>query len=221
MESSVKNAYMQHFLHKYLCRERHKYLLISSNCVLGMESSMRVITFLTNGFETVEALAVVDILKRAHIEVDLVSITGDYMVTSAQNISVKAEYLYDEADFSGADVLFLPGGPGHVNYMEHEELKNLLIKHNEAGKRIAAICAAPSILGRLGLLNGRKAICFPGFEQDLIGAELALADVRVVTDGNITTSRGMGTSIDLGLELVRLLIGEDKAEELAKSTQYL
>ena len=92
---------------------------------------------------------------------------------------------------------------------------------SKRNKLIAAICAAPSILGRLELLRGRKAICFPGFEQDLIGAELAEADERVVTDGNITTSRGMGTSIDLGLELVRLLIGAEKANELAKSTQYL
>ena len=182
---------------------------------------MKVVTFLTNGFETVEALAVVDILKRANVKVDLVSITGDYMVTSAQNISVKAEYLYSEADFNEADVLFLPGGPGHVDYMKHQELKKLLVKHNEAGKRIAAICAAPSVLGKMELLKGRRATCFPGFEQDLIGAELAGADERVVTDGNITTSRGMGTSIDLGLELVRLLIGEDKANELAKSTQYM
>lgn len=182
---------------------------------------MRVITFLTNGFETVEALAVVDILKRAKIDVELVSVTGDYMVTSAQSIAVKADYLYDEVDFDKADVLFLPGGPGHVNYMEHEPLKELLVKHSKAGKRVAAICAAPSVLGKIGLLEGKKAMCFPGYEQDLLGAEVIGAPQRVVTDGNITTSRGMGTSIDLGLELVKLISGEELADKLSKTTQYL
>lgn len=182
---------------------------------------MRVVTFLTNGFETVEALAVVDILKRAEIDVDMVSLTGEYMVTSAQHIVVKADYLYDEMSFAADDVLFLPGGPGHTAYMEHTALKELLIKHNEASGRIAAVCAAPSVLGKLGMLNGRKAMCFPGFEEDLAGAQLVESPQRVVTDGNITTSRGMGTSIDLGLELVRLLINEETADSLAHKTQYL
>ena len=94
----------------------------------------------------------------------------------------------------------------------------LIKKHYAQGKRVAAICAAPSILGKLGLLEGKKAVCFPGFENDLKGAEV-LAD-RVVTDGNITTSKGMGTSLDLGLELVRLLVGQEAARSLSDSTQY-
>lgn len=179
---------------------------------------MKVTTFLTEGFETVEALAVVDILRRAKINVDTVSITGNRHVTSAQSIAVEADTLFEEANFEDSDVLFLPGGPGHTSYLEHAGLLELIKKHYAQGKRVAAICAAPSILGKLGLLEGKKAVCFPGFENDLKGAEV-LAD-RVVTDGNITTSKGMGTSLDLGLELVRLLVGQEAARSLSDSTQY-
>lgn len=181
---------------------------------------MKVTAFLTDGFETVEALAVIDILRRAGIEVETVSITGDYRVKSSQNIDVYADCLFDDVRISAEDVLFLPGGPGHTSYMESQELLALLDRHNAAGGRIAAICAAPSVLGRLGMLNGKKALCFPGFEQYLEGADVLAAPERVVTDGNITTSRGMGTSIDLGLELVRIIAGEEAAESLAVSTQY-
>lgn len=180
---------------------------------------MKVTTFLTDGFETVEALAVVDILKRAKIDVELVSITGKLDVTSAQNITVMAEKLMEEADCSDSDMLFLPGGMGHRSYLPNETLVGILREHYKKGKRIAAICAAPSVLGKLGMLEGKKAIAFPGFEDDLIGAEVLSAPVRVVTDDNITTSRGMGTSIDLGLEIVRILLGQDAADSVAESAQ--
>ena len=94
-------------------------------------------------------------------------------------------------------------------------------EYNKKNNRIAAICAAPSVLGNLGLLDGKKAMTFPGFEDQLNGATVVTAPERVVTDGNITTSRGMGTSIDLGLELVRLIKGEELAEKLKASTQYI
>ncbi len=198
------------------------YIIICYNKVKfgKWEKRMKVTAFLTDGFETVEALAVIDILRRADIEVQTVSITGDYKVKSAQNIYVYADKLFDEAEIDSDDVLFLPGGPGHKSYMESQKLLDMLKEHDKEGGRIAAICAAPSILGRLGLLNGRKAMCFPGFEQYLTGADIITAPARVVTDGNITTSRGMGTSIDLGLELVKLIAGADTANSLAVSTQY-
>lgn len=181
---------------------------------------MKVSAFLTDGFETVEALAVIDLLRRAGIEVTTVSITGDRTVVSAQQIPVTADRLYEEMNFKDMDLLFLPGGPGHVHYGEHEPLLALLRKFHKENKRIAAICAAPSILGRLGLLKGRRAICFPGYEKDLKEAQVISAPARVVTDGNITTSRGMGTSLDLGLELVKLLVGKEQAGQLAETTQY-
>lgn len=181
---------------------------------------MKVATFLTDGFETVEALAVVDILRRAGVMVSLVSITGALEVTSAQHIVVKADTLIEDMDCDGVDVLFLPGGPGHTSYIKCDKLITLLKEFDALGKRIAAICAAPSVLGMLGMLRGRRAMVFPGFEEQLEGAILVTAPERVVTDGHITTSRGMGTSIDLGLELVKLLKGEKLAAELAVSTQY-
>lgn len=181
---------------------------------------MKVTAILTDGFETVEALAVIDILRRAGIDVVTESITGKLAVKSAQNIVVEADRLFDRDDALNCDVLFLPGGPGHASYMECEPLLACIKERAAKGKRLAAICAAPSIFGRLGLLNGKKAMAFPGYEQYLEGAVIVEAPERVVTDGNITTSRGMGTSIDLGLELVRLMSGEEKADSIAASTQY-
>ena len=182
---------------------------------------MKVTTFLTEGFETVEALAVVDVLRRAGVTVDLVSVTDKRQIKSAQGITVLAEYTFDEYNMKEADAVFLPGGPGHVHYEENKELIENIKEFADNNKYVAAICAAPSILGRAGILNGKRATCFPGFESDLKGATLADVTERVVVDGNIITSRGMGTSIDLGLELVRVLVGNEKADELAVNTQYV
>ncbi|MDO5402169.1 MAG: DJ-1/PfpI family protein [Eubacteriales bacterium] len=182
---------------------------------------MKICTFLTDGFETVEALAVVDVCRRAGIETDLISITGKKEVKSAQNIMVNAEYTITEYQFDGTELLFLPGGPGHTHYLECGQLVELLKDYNDKGRRIAAICAAPSVLGKLGFLHGKKAMAFPGYEKDLAGAEVILKPEKTVTDGNITTSRGMGTSIDLGLELVRLLAGREEADRIGKAVQYL
>ena len=176
---------------------------------------MKVYTFLTDGFETVEALAVIDILRRAGIEVETVSITGNEQVCSAQNITVKADTLFKAQPVCKEDVLFLPGGPGHKQYNECKPLLKLLEKHHAEGGRIAAICAAPSALGILGILEGKNATCYPGFEDQLKGAKFKA--VPVVTDGNITTSRGMGTSILLGLELVKLLKDEETSKKLAEA----
>ena len=118
---------------------------------------MKVYTFLTDGFETVEALAVIDILRRAGIEVETVSITGNEQVCSAQNITIKADTLFKAQPVRKEDVLFLPGGPGHKQYNECKPLLELLERYHAEGGRIAAICAAPSILGHLGILNGKKA----------------------------------------------------------------
>ena len=160
---------------------------------------MKVCAFLTDGFETVEALAVIDILRRADIRTDMISITGDINVKSAQGVVVKADALLDGYVFEGDELIFLPGGPGHKSYYECNELLTLLKEYDKKNNRIAAICAAPSILG----------------------AEIIPAPQRVVTDGNITTSRGMGTSIDLGLELVKLIKGEELSDKLRTSTQYI
>ena len=138
---------------------------------------------------------------------------------SAQGITVLADRMYEGYDFSQTDLYFIPGGPGTISYMDKQEFLELIKRSYSDGKWIAAICAAPSILGNLGILEGKKATCFPGFEKYLRGAQIV--DEKVVKDNNVITSRGMGTSIDLGLELVKVLISSDKAIEIGKSAQYL
>lgn len=178
----------------------------------------KVSVFLAERFETVEALAIIDLLRRAGITVDMISITDDLEVVSAQNIIVKAEYLFNEYNFSNTDMLFLPGGPGTKYYEKNEKLLTVIKEFYNQSKLVAAICAAPSVFGHLGFLEGRKATCFPGYEEDLFGAEVVKQ--KVVTDGNVTTGIGMGASFEMGLELIRILIDEEMKEKIAESTQF-
>lgn len=180
---------------------------------------MKANLFLVEGFETVEALAVADVLKRGGVTVETVSVMNTEYITSAQNITVKADALMEGYDFSATELFFLPGGPGTAKYETSRELLDLIKEKYLEGKKIAAICAAPSVLGHLGILEGKRATCFPGYEKDLYQAQVT--GDRVVTDGNVITSRGMGTSIDLGLELLKILVGEDKARQVAVSSQYI
>ncbi len=177
-----------------------------------------VYTFLADGFEEIEALTPVDLLRRAGVDVATVSIYPDRKaVTGARKIAVTADITIDDVDMTKADILFLPGGmPGTVNLLECQKLMTLVDTQNLNGKRIAAICAAPArILGSKGLVKGRRATCYPGME-DLLEGATAVTD-SVVTDGNITTSRGLGTAVDLACELIKLLCGADKAAEIRKS----
>lgn len=179
-----------------------------------------VYAFLADGLEEVEALAVVDILKRAGIETKTVSVKADKEVKSSHDIIIKTDLLFEEADFDKADMIFLPGGiPGTPNLAAHKGLMDKIVEFNEKGKKIAAICAAPSILGNLGLLEGKKATCYPGFEDELKGADYT--SDKVVTDGNITTAKGLGAAIEMGLELVKIFIDKDTADDIAKKIQLV
>lgn len=178
----------------------------------------KVYVFLTEGFELVEALAVVDVLRRASIDTVTVSIMDKKTVMSAQKVEVIADTMFGDNNYDNADVLFLPGGPGTKGLEAHTGLVEVLKKHFAAGKQLAAICAAPSVLGHLGFLEGKKATCFPGFEGELRGAQFV--PERVVCDGNIVTSRGMGTAVDLGLCLVGRLASDKISGMLARSIQY-
>ena len=170
---------------------------------------MTVYTMLADGFEEVEALAVIDVLKRADYEVKTVSIQDKELVAGA----------WRRTDFDQCDMIFLPGGmPGTMHLKEHAGLAEQIREFDRQGKWLAAICAAPSVFGGLGILEGKKAICFPGFEKYLTGADIT--PERVVLDGHIFTSKGMGTAIDLGLAIVKEISGEEVSEELAKSIQY-
>lgn len=179
----------------------------------------QVIVFLTNGFEEIEGLTVVDLLRRAGVDVTTVSLTGGYGVCGAHGINVQADKLYEEMKFEGQDMLVLPGGmPGTRHFASHTGLAALLKRFYKEKKYLAAICAAPSVLGKYGLLRGRKATSYPGFEEQLEGAEYVTDEV--VVDEFIITSRGMGTAIPFSLALIRELIGDEKAEEIGKSIIY-
>jgi 4-methyl-5(b-hydroxyethyl)-thiazole monophosphate biosynthesis len=169
--------------------------------------------FFVDGFEEIEAIATVDILRRAGLDVEMISITDDRVVTGSHGIPVLCDDLFDETDFADAGMLVLPGGTLALG--KHEELGQLLVEFAESNLPIAAICAAPSILGTLGLLRGKKATCYPGYEKYLKGAECT--GEQVVIDGNFITGKGAGATIEFALALVEQMAGKDKAEELAQA----
>ena len=179
----------------------------------------RVCVFLADGFEEIEGLTVVDILRRAGVDTQMVSISSDWMVTGSHKIPVQADVCMEEADFSGTELLVLPGGmPGTLNLGACDALTGLLVQFHKEGKKVAAICAAPSVLGDLGILKGKKAVCYPGFEDQMNGAEPK--DDGVVCDGNIITGRGMGAAIPFALALTAYLTSREEAEEIGRSIQY-
>ena len=179
----------------------------------------KVIVFLADGFEEVEGLTVVDLLRRAGAEVQMVSVMGKLPITGARGIRVEADELFEKAVYEDADLLVLPGGmPGTLHLKEHQGLAQLLREFDGKEKRIAAICAAPTVFGSLGILKDRKACCYPGMEEQLECKEAK--HTAFVTDGHITTSRGVGTAIPFALELIRLLFSREKAKEIADSIVY-
>ena len=179
----------------------------------------KVYVFLTEGFELVEALAVVDVLRRASIDVVTVSIMDKKTVMSAQKVEVVADTMFADNDYSKADVLFLPGGPGTKGLEAHEGLVAVLKKHFADGKQLAAICAAPSVFGHLGFLEGKQATCFPGFEKELRGADYT--GTHTVTDGNIITAKGAGCAIEFGHAIVSLAVSKDAADKVIGDMQCL
>ena len=176
----------------------------------------QLLLFLAPGFEEIEAISILDILRRAGINVASVSISGDLRVLGAHSIAVEADCLYPDIDFSQAEMLILPGGmPGTKNLNVHEGLKAAIMDFAHTGKPLAAICAAPMILGQLGLLEGKKATCYPGNEVHLKGA--TLSEYGVVQDGNIITASGPGVAIEFALRIVSFFLGEEKADEISKA----
>lgn len=178
-----------------------------------------VYVFTADGFEEIEGLTVVDLLRRAGAEVSMVSIGDGLTVTGSHGIELKADILFSDVDYGRADLLVLPGGMPGTRYLgAHEGLCRMLRQAAEDGKKIAAICAAPSVLGKLGILEGKNAVCYPGFEKMLKGA--IVSEARVMRDGSVTTSRGLGTAIPFALELISQLYGEEKAVEIKESVIY-
>jgi 4-methyl-5(b-hydroxyethyl)-thiazole monophosphate biosynthesis len=190
-------------------------LLITLNLI----KIMRILIFLAEGFEEIEAIAPVDIFRRAGLNVSTVSITENKEVIGAHGIKVLADNLFSSIEFSENDFLFLPGGmPGTKNLEEHEGLKQLIKQQFDLNKPMAAICAAPSILGKMGLLEGKEAVCYPGFENFLTGA--TLSEHKMVKSGQIYTAKAAGVAIPYALMLVEELIGKEEANKIANSIYF-
>ena len=181
---------------------------------------IKAIAMIADGTEEVECLGVVDILRRAGVQTSLVAVGGKTIVSS-HGVTITADKTVDEVDFGEADLIFVAGGlPGTRNLAACKPLINGIKQALSDGRRVAAICAAPAlVLGANGFLKGKKAACYPGFEDNMTGAQIQ-SSARVVTDGNVTTARGLGCTIELGLELVRLLIGDGQADEIKDKIQF-
>ena len=175
--------------------------------------------FFADGFEEVEALTVVDLLRRAGIEALCVSVANKTEAVGSHGIKVAMDTAIDGLDFDSLDVIVCPGGmPGTKNLEKCDKLTEKIKEFNAGGKLIAAICAAPMIFGHLGLLKDKKACIYPDMESELIGANVVYD--KVAKADNIITSRGMGTAIPFGLEIIATLIGKSAADDLAKKIVY-
>lgn len=180
----------------------------------------QVCVFLADGFEEIEGLTVVDLLRRAGIMVTTASITGQKDIHGAHGIIVQADALIEDIDLKEQDMLVLPGGmPGTIHLGEHAGVCEAIKAFYKEGKYIAAICAAPTVFGNLSLLEGREATCYPSMAKELICGEYKAESV-VVSD-HIITSRGMGTAIDFSLVLIELLLDKDVANKIGTSIVYL
>ncbi|MBR1673510.1 MAG: DJ-1/PfpI family protein [Eubacterium sp.] len=182
----------------------------------------KVYILVADGFEEIEGLTVVDLLRRARIDIKMVSITDTLKVVTSHGIEIRADILLSDimGETELADILVLPGGmKGTNNLKASAEVDALIRKYHAAGQKLAAICAAPTVYGEKGLLEGKAATCYPGLEEGLIGADKKTD--KVVVDGQFITSRGMGTSIDFGLKMIEILISAEKAEEIGKQIVFL
>ncbi len=178
-----------------------------------------IYAFLATGFEEVEALGPIDVCRRAGLEVKTVSITGEQIVEGAHGVGILADSLFEDNDYSDAELLFLPGGmPGATNLDAHEGLCNAITVHHKAGKPLAAICAAPLVFGNLGISQGKTMTCYPGFESYLKGAEYTGALTE--TDGVLFTGKGPAAALQLGYNIVEYFKGKEAAEALKQGMMY-
>lgn len=179
---------------------------------------MKCAIYLADGFETCEGLITVDLLRRANIEIETISIKDANFVRTSQGIDMLTDRIFMETDPSEYDVLILPGGKiGTANLEQFDALKEALRAHFEAGKLTCAICAAPSILGHMGLLKDRKYTCFPTFDDDYGGEYQQELAVR---DGNLITGRGMGATIEFAREILKVLTDEETLKKVEYGIQY-
>ena len=180
----------------------------------------KVYVFLADGFEDVEALIPVDVLRRGGVDVTTVSISDFPLVRSAHGVNIEADIMFEQGDFSDADLIFLPGGmPGASNLFDHKGVCKAVVDQFATGRKVAAICAAPAVvLGQLGLLEGKKATCYPGFEHLIDGATYT-ADL-VTVDGNVTTAEGPAAAFPFAYELLAQLVDKQTADQIAEGMRF-
>ena len=175
----------------------------------------KIAVHLAEGFEEIEAISIIDVLRRAAFEVNIVSVSGNFVVTGAHNIKVMADSLFESVDYNSVDMIVLPGGmPGSNNLNNHDGLKEQILNFHENGKPLGAICAAPLVFGNLGILKDKKATCYPGFEDELLGAKPTGAGVEQA--GTFVTGKGPGVAINFAIKIVEMLKGKELAKELAE-----
>ncbi len=179
-----------------------------------------VYILMADGFEEIEGIMVVDLLRRARIDIKMVSISDTKDVISSHNVPIKTDILIDEME-EDYDMLVLPGGlKGTNNLKASLKVKEVITKQYEKGGYLAAICAAPTVYGEMGLLKGKKATCYPGLEDGLIGAEWTGDSVTVAVDGKFITSRSLATSVDFALKIIEILAGKEAADKVAAGVVY-
>ena len=179
---------------------------------------MKAVVFLADGFEECEALIVVDILRRAGIETVMASIGEQLEVDSSRHIKVQADAMAGDVDYSCYDLVVLPGGRLGTENLKYSAIVQKIVKDFAESKHVAAICAAPSILAYLGLLEGKTATCHPDYENQMTGATIAHESVTV--DGNIITGQGLGATFDFAFEIVKRMIGEEKVQQIKAAICY-
>lgn len=180
----------------------------------------KAVMLFADGFEEVEALMTVDLLRRGGVEIQLASITQEMTVCGSHGIQVGMDTTLSQVNIEQMDAILIPGGmPGTKNLAADEAACQALKKMNQAGKIVGAICAAPSVLGKCGILDGKRATCYPGFEEQL--GDASFVDEMVVSDGNVVTSRGLGTAMEFGFRLLELLVSKETAEEVKKSVVFM
>jgi protein deglycase len=173
----------------------------------------KIAVHLADGFEEIEAVSIIDVLRRAALDVLVVSVTGKHEVTGAHQLKVIADVLFEQVNYDEINMIVLPGGmPGATNLDAHEGLKMQIKEFNAADKPLAAICAAPLVFGNLGILEGKQVVCYPGFEKYLQGAEVLT--IPVVESENVITGRGVGAALEFALKIVEKMVSADKAELL-------
>jgi 4-methyl-5(b-hydroxyethyl)-thiazole monophosphate biosynthesis len=175
----------------------------------------KVAIHMAEGFEEVEAISIVDLLRRADINVLMVSMAHQLEVKGAHEIVVRADVLFEDVDYKDIFMMVLPGGmPGASNLDSHNGLKQQIKQFEDQDRPLAAICAAPMVLGKLGILKDKQAVCYPGYEKYLVDAQVL--KVPVVESENVITGRGVGTALEFGLKLIEKIVSPEKAREIAK-----